>query len=266
MGEKLEDKIDNYIAKNKPTGAAAKLSNLWLATCAATVAGGLYTGIVDWNPVVRAASHFTGAFALPAGGAFVSSLAMRGIEGIANLSINSYNKKHPETPKEQFKIDPKVKEVVNLLSAAAVGITYSWATLGTEADQYALSGILQPAQYAADVLGSAAGIMVFHHLDPKDALLSFSDKVWNLSKQIVKPLNALEDKFKGKNKDKEEINTPTSSSIAVEEIAFDPEISKSRNEDIPDWNVVLYNQHTQETTKEPSTSSDKIKSDDDRTL
>ena len=73
--QKVDDKIDYVLEKNTPTGKAAKLNNLWLGTCAATVAAGLYTGIVDWNPIVRIGAHLGGAFAIPAGGAFVSSLA-----------------------------------------------------------------------------------------------------------------------------------------------------------------------------------------------
>ena len=108
----IDEKIDKLIEKNMPKGAEAKRSNLWLGSCAATVAAGLYTYMIDWNPAIRATAHLTGAFALPAGGAFVSSLAMSGIEGIANLGINLYNKKHPEKTKEPFKINPKVRNAI----------------------------------------------------------------------------------------------------------------------------------------------------------
>ena len=262
--QKVDDKIDDVLEKNTPTGKAAKLNNLWLGTCAATVAAGLYTGIVDWNPIVRIGAHLGGAFAIPAGGAFVSSLAMHGIEGIVNLGINSYNKKHPGNPKDQFKIDPKVKELFGLLASAAVGITYSWATLQTEQAQYDISQIPQYGQYAADVLGSAAGIIAFHELDFKDTTVSFFNKVRALSKTVIKPINALEDKLKGKDKEKNN-NEQKSSSLQVEEINFDSEMSKVKDEDIPVWNIALYDKAHTTITHENNTHPEHLNKTDELT-
>lgn len=232
----IDEKIDKLIEKNMPKGAEAKRSNLWLGSCAATVAAGLYTYMIDWNPAIRATAHLTGAFALPAGGAFVSSLAMSGIEGIANLGINLYNKKHPEKPKEPFKINPKVRNAIKFISSALVGIVYAYGTLGTEVDQFANSGIFQAEQYLADIGGSLAGIVAFHKLEPKDAFTSFMSKVNTLSKAIVKPINALEEKIKGKNKEDIEIEANRSE----KDISDNVELKTPQENSLPVWDLSLY--------------------------
>lgn len=232
----IDEKIDKLIEKNMPKGAEAKRSNLWLGSCAATVATGLYTYMLDWNPAIRATAHLTGAFAIPAGGAFVSSLAMSGIEGIANLGINLYNKKHPEKPKEPFKINPKVRNAIKFISSALVGIVYTYGTLGTEVDQFANSGIFQAEQYLADIGGSLAGIVAFHKLEPKDAFTSFMNKVNTLSKAIVKPINALEEKIKGKNKEDIEIE----SNLSEKDISDNVELKTSQENSLPVWDLSLY--------------------------
>ena len=232
----IDEKIDKLIEKNMPKGAEAKRSNLWLGSCAATVATGLYTSMIDWNPAIRATAHLTGAFALPAGGAFVSSLAMSGIEGIANLGINLYNKKHPEKTKEPFKINPKVRNAIKFISSALVGIVYTYGTLGTEVDQFANSGIFQAEQYLADIGGSLAGIVAFHKLEPKDAFTSFMNKVNTLSKAIVKPINALEEKIKGKNKEDIEIE----SNLSEKDISNDVKSKTSQENSLPVWDLSLY--------------------------
>ena len=232
----IDEKIDKLIEKNMPKGAEAKRSNLWLGSCAATVATGLYTSMIDWNPAIRATAHLTGAFALPAGGAFVSSLAMSGIEGIANLGINLYNKKHPEKPKEPFKINPKVRNAIKFISSALVGIVYTYGTLGTEVDQFANSGIFQAEQYLADIGGSLAGIVAFHKLEPKDAFTSFMSKVNTLSKAIVKPINALEEKIKGKNKN----NIEVEANLAEKDISDDVKSKTSQENSLPVWDLSLY--------------------------
>ncbi len=232
----IDEKIDKLIEKNMPKGAEAKRSNLWLGSCVATVAAGLYTYMIDWNPAIRATAHLTGAFALPAGGAFVSSLAMSGIEGIANLGINLYNKKHPEKPKEPFKINPKVRNAIKFISSALVGIVYTYGTLGTEVDQFANSGIFQAEQYLADIGGSLAGIVAFHKLEPKDAFTSFMSKVNTLSKAIVKPINALEEKIKGKNKEDIEIE----SNLSEKDISDDVKSKTSQENSLPVWDLSLY--------------------------
>ena len=232
----IDEKIDKLIEKNMPTGTEAKRSNLWLGACATTVATGLYTYMLDWNPAIRAVAHLTGAFAIPAGGAFVSSLAMSGIEGVANLGINLYNKKHPEKAKEPFKINPKVRNAIKLVSSALVGIVYAYGTLGTEVDQFANSGIFQTEQYLADIGGSLAGIAAFHKLEPKDAFTSFMDKVNKLSKAIVKPINALEEKVRGKNKDDIEIET----NLAEKDISDDEKSKTPQENSLPVWDLSLY--------------------------
>ena len=232
----IDEKIDKLIEKNMPKGAEAKRSNLWLGSCAATVATGLYTYMLDWNPAIRATAHLTGAFAIPAGGAFVSSLAMSGIEGIANLGINLYNKKHPEKTKDPFKINPKVRNAIKFVSSALVGIVYTYGTLGTEVDQFANSGIFQAEQYLADIGGSLAGIVAFHKLEPKDAFTSFMSKVNTLSKAIVKPINALEEKIKGKNKEDIEIEVNQSE----KDISDDVELKTPQENSLPVWDLSLY--------------------------
>lgn len=232
----IDEKIDKLIEKNMPKGAEAKRSNLWLGSCVATVATGLYTYMLDWNPAIRATAHLTGAFAIPAGGAFVSSLAMSGIEGIANLGINLYNKKHPEKTKDPFKINPKVRNAIKFISSALVGIVYAYGTLGTEVDQFANSGIFQAEQYLADIGGSLAGIVAFHKLEPKDAFTSFMNKVNTLSKAIVKPINALEEKIKGKNKEDIEIEVNQSE----KDISDDVELKTPQENSLPVWDLSLY--------------------------
>lgn len=232
----IDEKIDKLIEKNMPKGAETKRSNLWLGSCAATVATGLYTSMIDWNPAIRATAHLTGAFALPAGGAFVSSLAMSGIEGIANLGINLYNKNHPEKPKDPFKINPKVRNAIKFISSALVGIVYTYGTLGTEVDQFANSGIFQAEQYLADIGGSLAGIVAFHKLEPKDAFTSFMNKVNTLSKAIVKPINALEEKIKGKNKN----NIEVEANLAEKDISDDVKSKTSQENSLPVWDLSLY--------------------------
>lgn len=232
----IDEKIDKLIEKNMPKGAEAKRSNLWLGSCVATVATGLYTYMLDWNPAIRATAHLTGAFAIPAGGAFVSSLAMSGIEGIANLGINLYNKKHPEKTKEPFKINPKVRNAIKFISSALVGIVYTYGTLGTEVDQFANSGIFQAEQYLADIGGSLAGIVAFHKLEPKDAFTSFMNKVNTLSKAIVKPINALEEKIKGKNKN----NIEVEANLAEKDISDDVKSKTSQENSLPVWDLSLY--------------------------
>lgn len=191
--------------------------------------------MIDWNPVVRAGAHLTGAFAIPAGGAFVSSLVMHGIEGAANLGINLYNKRHPEKTIEPFEINPKVKNAIKLISSAVVGIAYTYGTLGTEVDQYISSGIFQTGQYMADIGGSLAGIVAFHKLDIKDTAASFMNKIWNLSKAIVKPINKLEDKITGKNKN----NSEKTTNLEVEQINVSSEMGKLKEES-PAWDLSLY--------------------------
>ena len=232
----IDEKIDKLIEKNMPKGAEAKRSNLWLGSCATTVATGLYTYMLDWNPAIRATAHLTGAFAIPAGGAFVSSLAMSGIEGIANLGINLYNKKHPEKTKDPFKINPKVRNAIKFVSSALVGIVYAYGTLGTEVDQFANSGIFQAEQYLADIGGSLAGIVAFHKLEPKDAFTSFMNKVNTLSKAIVKPINALEEKIKGKNKN----NIEVEANLAEKDISDDVKSKTSQENSLPVWDLSLY--------------------------
>lgn len=233
----IDQKIDKLIEKNMPKGAEAKRSNLWLGTCVATVATGLYTYMVDWNPAVRTAAHLTGAFAMPAAGAFASSLAMSGIEGIANLGINLYNKKHPEKAKEAFKINPKVKNAVKFISSAAVGIAYTYGTLGTEVDQFANSGIFQAEQYLADIGGALAGIFAFHKLDPKDTFTSFMNKINTLSKAIVKPINALEEKVTERNKKDIVVET----NITEKEVSDTTELKTPQESSLPVWDLSLYN-------------------------
>lgn len=205
LGQRIDKKVDELIEKNMPKGKEATRTNWWLGTCATMVATGLYTGLIDWNPVVRTAAHLTGAMAIPAVGAFASSVVMSGIEKVANAGINVYNKKHPERKKDIFKINPKVKDVVKLISAATVGIAYTYGTLGTEVDQFARSGIFQAHQYIADIAGAATGIVAFNKLEPKETITSFMNKVNILSKAIVKPINSLEERVMGKEKDKDHV-------------------------------------------------------------
>ena len=128
----LEKYLDKNLPKINPTGIEAKRNNLLIASSAITLLVGLYTYVMPKNllyTILRSGVHFTGAFAFPAGGALASSLVMHGIEGIANLGINEYNKRHPENQKEPFKINPKVKNAIQFLSSAAVGIAYAHVTL-----------------------------------------------------------------------------------------------------------------------------------------
>ena len=235
----IDEKIDKLIEKNMPKGTDAKRSNLWLGACAATVATGLYTYMLNWNPVIRATAHLTGAFAMPAAGAFASSLAISGIEGITNLGINLYNKKHPEKAKENFKVNPKVKNAIKLISSAAVGIAYTYGTLGTEVDQFAQTGIFQAEQYLADIGGSLAGIYAFHKLEPKDVFTSFMNKINTLSKAIVKPINALEEKITEKN----DISIETN--IEKEDSSITANLEATQESSLPVWDLSLYNNSPQ---------------------
>ena len=250
--EEFEEKFDNKLAELAPKGKDAVRTNAWLGTVAATMATGFYTYLIDWNPMVRTAALLAGAFAIPAGGAFVSSLAMKGIEGVANLGINLYNKKHPENVKEPFEINPKVKSAVKFLSTAAVGILYTYGTLGTEVTQYQNSGIFQLDQYLADIGGSAAGIFAFNKLDAIETGASFMQKVRTLSKAIVKPINALEDKIKGRN------NPEKNNEILVEQ---EPEVDNTIRDDkkeVPVWDLSLYeNNPTNDKMKKTEVIQDK---------
>lgn len=195
--------------------------------------------------VLRAGVHFTGALAFPAGGALVSSLAMHGIEKLANLGINSYNKNHPEKTIKPFEINPKVKQAVQLISSSVVGIGYAYGTLSYEGAQLAKTGIFQVEQYVADVAGSLGGIAAFHQLDIKDTTALALNNFWKVGKEfakpltkaenaILKPLNKLKSLTFGKN------NTEKTSNIAVEEICVDPEIGKSKKEEPHVWDLSLY--------------------------
>lgn len=192
--------------------------------------------MIDWNPVIRAGAHLTGAFAVPAAGALASSLAMHGIEGIANFGINLYNEKHPEKSVEPFEINPKLKNAIKFISSAIVGITYAYATLGTEVNQFANTGIFQTEQYLADIGGSLGGIFAFHKLDIKDTAASFMNKIWGLSKVITKPINNLEEKITGKNKD----NPENIANIEVENINVNSETEKNKKEEPHVWELSLY--------------------------
>ncbi len=168
---------------------------------------------------------------------------MHGIEKLANLGIDSYNKKHPEKIIEPFEINPKVKNAVKLISSAVVGIAYARGTLGYEADQYAKTGIFQTEQYVADVVGSLGGIAAFNQLDIKDITQLGLNHLWKLGKAFSKPLTKIENLILGKNR-----NTPEkTSNIAVEEICVDSEIEKSKKEEPHVWDLSLY-----ETTAENS--------------
>jgi len=160
---------------------------------------------------------------------------MHGIEGIANWGINKYNQKHPDKTLDTFEINPKVKNAIKLISTAIVGIAYTYGTLGTEVDQFANSGIFQTEQYLADIGGSLAGIAAFHKLDIKDTAASFANKIWGLSKAIVKPINSLEEKITGKDNS---ISQKTSE-IEVAQIDIAPEIENS-NQEPPVWDLSLY--------------------------
>lgn len=209
FSQKVDKKVDELIEKNMPKGKESTRTNWWLGLSATTVAAGLYTGMFHWSTpgwaVVRTAAHLTGAMAIPAAGAFASSLVMSGVEMVANAGINIYNKRHPEKKKDVFKINPKVKDIVKLISTATVGIAYAYGTLGTEASQFAQSGVFQAHQYIADIAGSAAGILAFNKLEPRGTIASFMNKVNTISKAIVKPINSIEDKIKEKIKGKNEI-------------------------------------------------------------
>lgn len=210
--EMLKKKYDKFVEKNMPRGVNAKRSNLWLGTCLATVAEGLYTSYIDWNPVVRVAAHFTGALAIPAAGAFVSSFALSAIEKTANLGIHLYNKKHPEKEKEDFKINPKVKNIIKFLSTATVGIAYAYGTLCYEMDCFANTGIFQAGQYTADIVGSLAGIVTFNKLEPNEILASFIHKASKLLNVTGKPV----EKTKTPNKDND---VEMSTNIAKQEVS-----------------------------------------------
>ena len=189
--------------------------------------------------ILRAGVHFTGAFAFPAGGALASSLAMHGIEGIANLGINQYNKIHPENQKAPFEINPKVKNAIKLLSSAAVGIAYAYGTLNYEADQILKNGIIQYEQYAADILGSLGGIAAFHKLDIKDTFGAGANLVWNSGKAFSKAINSLEDKILGKSKEKNN-TTEKSQNLTLEDLDVDSNLEKSNQDKSHVWDLDLY--------------------------
>lgn len=244
-----DDKIENLINRHMPHGAAARKANLWLGSCVATMATGFYTYLIDWNPVLRASAHFTGAFAIPAGGAFLSSLAMTGIEKATNWGINSYNKKHPEKDIPPFEINPKVKTAIKFISSLAVGSLYTYGTLGTEAQQFAETGIPQYGQYFADIVGPIAGTFAFHKLSPKDALTSFGSKLWNSGKVLAKTINTVEDIFKGKGKEKNKNNIEKTSNLTVEEINIDPEMKTIKETETPAWDLSLYETSSKESSE-----------------
>ena len=266
--EAIEKKIDDTIAKFLPQDKQGKdRTNAWLGTVAATFATGFYTYLIDWNPIVRTGAHLFGAMAIPAGGAFASSVVLRGIEDITNFGINMYNKKHPENHKEPFEINPKVKNAIKLLSTAAVGIAYAYGTLGTEATQFSNSGLFQWWQYAADIGGAALGTAAFHKLDVVETTASGLEKIRIAAKAITKPINAIEDKLKGNNKDK---STPVKSPIEVEEIAVNPEFENLKQPESPTWDLSQYkesanieNVQKQSTKVETKTQSNDNQSIDD---
>lgn len=253
MGKKLdnfEEKLDEKIDSLAPTGKNKLMTNLWLGACAATMATGFYTYVIDWNPVVRVGAHLAGAFAIPAAGALASSLAIHGIEGAVNLGINHYNKKHPEKQKEKFKIPENIQNFLKVVSTASVGIFYSVGTLQYEADQFAVSGIAQYGQYISDAVGSIAGIAAFNKLDAIETGASFMQKVRALSKAIVKPVNAVEDKVKESVKwEKEPLKE---SGLSVEEINVIPQ-SQIVKEETPAWDLSLYKNETPENSSTKKT-------------
>ena len=264
----MKKKIDDTIAKFLPQDKQGKdRTNAWLGTVAATFATGFYTYLIDWNPIVRTGAHLFGAMAIPAGGAFASSVVLRGIEDITNFGINMYNKKHPENHKEPFEINPKVKNAIKLLSTAAVGIAYAYGTLGTEATQFSNSGLFQWWQYAADIGGAALGTAAFHKLDVVETTASGLEKIRIAAKAITKPINAIEDKLKGNNKDK---STPVKSPLEVEEIAVNPEFENLKQPESPTWDLSQYkesanieNVQKQSTKVETKTQSNDNQSIDD---
>ena len=266
--EAFEKKIDDTIAKFLPQDKQEKnRTNAWLGTVAATFATGFYTYLIDWNQIARTGAHLFGAMAIPAGGAFASSVVLNGIEDITNFGINMYNKKHPENKKEPFEINPKVKNAIKLLSTAAVGIAYAYGTLGTEAVQFNNSGIFQWWQYAADIGGAAIGTAAFHKLDLVETTASGLEKIRIASKAITKPINAIEDKLKGNNKDK---STPVKSPLEVEEINISPNVENIKQSEAPAWDLSQYienstveNPKAQPTTIDNNSSSDDTKIIDD---
>lgn len=264
--EAFEKKIDDTIAKFLPQDKQGKnRTNAWIATCAATVATGLYTYLVDWNPVVRTGAHLLGAMAIPAGGAFASSVVLRGIEDITNFGINMYNKKHPENHKEPFEINPKVKNAIKLISTAAVGIAYTYGTLGTEVTQFNNSGIFQWWQYAADIGGAALGTAAFHKLDVVETTASGLEKIRIAAKAITKPINALEDKLKGNNKEK---TTPVKSPLEVEEININPDVKNLKQPESPAWDLSQHKESSniENTQKQSSTIETKPHSNDGQNI
>lgn len=240
--------MQNYLEFNR-LGKESIINNIWLGTCATTVGVGLLTYNIPPSilyTILRAGVHFTGALAFPAGGAFVSSLAMHGIEKLANLGIDSYNKKHPEKTVKPFEINPKIKTAVKFISSAVVGIAYARGTLGYEADQYTKTGIFQTEQYVADIVGSLGGIAAFNQLDIKDTTALGLNHLWKLGKAIAKPLTKVENAILkplnrvknlvfGKNRN----NSEKVSNIAVEEICVDSEIGKTKEEPHV-WDLSLY--------------------------
>lgn len=264
--EAFEKKIDDTIAKFLPQDKQEKnRANAWLGTVAATFATGFYTYLIDWNQIARTGAHLFGAMAIPAGGAFASSVVLNGIEDITNFGINKYNKKHPENKKEPFEINPKVKNAIKLLSTAAVGIAYAYGTLGTEAVQFNNSGIFQWWQYAADIGGAAIGTAAFHKLDLVETTASGLEKIRIASKAITKPINAIEDKLKGNNKDK---STPVKSPLKVEEINISPNIENIKQSEAPAWDLSQYSENStiKKTKAQPTTIENNSPSDDTKNI
>lgn len=166
---------------------------------------------------------------------------MDGIEKITNFGINLYNQKHPEKAKEPFEINPKVRNAIKILSSAAIGIFYysvtSYHELNQLADGSGLKNVtdifsnfnavkphLQIDQYLADLGGTLAGFGAFQKLEFKDAFWSGMPYAWEAGKAITKPINALENKIKGKNK-----NTPEkTTTLSVENITIDSEFGKDK--------------------------------------
>lgn len=264
--EAFEKKIDDTIAKFLPQDKQEKnRANAWLGTVAATFATGFYTYLIDWNQIARTGAHLFGAMAIPAGGAFASSVVLNGIEDITNFGINMYNKKHPENKKEPFEINPKVKNAIKLLSTAAVGIAYAYGTLGIEAVQFNNSGIFQWWQYAADIGGAAIGTAAFHKLDLVETTASGLEKIRIASKAITKPINAIEDKLKGNNKDK---STPVKSPLEVEEINISPNVENIKQSEAPAWDLSQYSENStiEKTKAQPTTIENNSPSDDTKNI
>ena len=84
---------------------------------------------------------------------------------------------------------------------------------------------------------------------------------------ITKPINAIEDKLKGNNKDK---SAPVKSPLEVEEIAVNPKIENLKQPESPTWDLSQYkesanieNVQKQSTKVETKTQSNDNQSIDD---